>query len=332
MNPTVSEAGEILVAVKFDAATEALVDLAQRLADTSGQRLRLVHVLSRELPLHMPDREEGAGLELASEALLDVNENLTGRLESAHRRLADLASRKLKGLVRFGTEVLIGEFPDALTEYSTARSATLVITGATRSQPGLLKSRLRRTCRLMAKTDVPVLVVPEARKAAHPPDGMTRFLIADDLSPSAIPAIKVVADMVHLGVRGDVLHLHVTPTPAAGQAGDPDRSWEIWPGISVEERLYNDHHEHLLDRLHARADDLRRKLSVRRGRYAAELWQGNVREEISRATAIHQPDLTVFGRHHFLKRQPFSLGQMPFQSMLGLDSAVLVAPPDQTFA
>ncbi len=328
MNPTVSEAGEILVAVKFDAATEALVDLAQRLADTSGQRLRLVHVLSRELPLHLPDREIGMSLELMPESHMDGTENLTGRLESAHRRLADLASRKLKGLVRFGTEVLIGEFPDALTEYSVARAATLVITGATRTQPGLLKSRLRRTCRLMAKTDVPVLVVPESRKASHASDGLTRFLIADDLSPSALPAIKVVEGLVNLGIRGDVLHLHVAPTPTPGQAGSHDRSWEIWPGISVEDRLYNDHHEYLLDRLHSRADGLRQKLKARRGRYAAELWQGNVREEISRATSIHQPDLTVFGRHHFLKRQPFALGQMSFASMLGLDSAVLVAPPE----
>ncbi len=327
MNPTVSETGEILVAVKFDAATEALVDLAQRLADTSKQSLRLVHVLSRDLPLHLPTREKGTSQSFMSDSLVDT-ENLTGRLESAHRRLSDLASRKLKGLVRFGTEVLIGEFPDALTEYSVARSATLVITGATRSQPGLLKSRLRRTCRLMAKTDVPVLVVPESSKTSHPPDGLTRFLIADDLSPSALPAIKVVADLVNLGIRGDVLHLHVAPTPTPGQSGSHDRSWEIWPGISVADRLYNDHHDQLLDLLHSRAEGLRLKLTARRGRYVAELWQGNVREEISRATAIHQPDLTVFGRHHFLKRQPFSLGQMSFASMLGLDSAVLVAPPE----
>jgi nucleotide-binding universal stress UspA family protein len=185
---------------------------------------------------------------------------------------------------------------------------------------------MRRTARLMARTEVPVLVVPDTRKNTHPPNGMIRFLIADDLAPSSLPAIKVVTDLVALGIRGDVLHLHVAPTPSAGHTADVDRSWEIWPGISIEDRLYNDHHEHLLDRLHARAEPLRSKLMARRGRYAAELWQGNVREEISRAAAIHQPDLTVFGRHHFLKRQPFSLGQMPFQSMLGLDSAVLVAP------
>lgn len=327
MNPTLPAAGEILVAVKFDEATEALVDLAQTLAERSCQRLRLVHVLSRELPLHVPDREFGMPLDLDAESLIEIDENLTGRLESAHLRLSELAGRRLKDGVRFGTEVLIGEFPDALTEFAAVRAATLVVTGATRRQPGLLRSRLRRTCRLMARTDVPVLVVPEPRRGQHPSDGMTRILIADDLSPSGLPAVQVIADLVGLGIRADVLHLHVTPPPVPGAGGDRDRSWEIWPGISVEDRLYNDHHEHLLDRLHARADLLQRRLAARRGFYVAELWQGNVREEISRATAIHQPDLTVFGRHHFLKRQPFALGQMPFASMLGVGSAVLVAPP-----
>lgn len=332
MSAAVSEAGEILVAVKFDAATAALVELAQRLADTSGQKLRLVHVLSRELPLHMPERDRGDDLTLMPEALITGTEALTSRMQQAHRRLADLADRKLNGLVRFGTDVIIGEFPDALTEYSVARAATLVIAGAARRHPGLLKARMRRTCRLMARMDVPVLVVPDTRNSRHAADGMIRFLIADDLSAAALPALRVVTNLIDRGIRGDVLHLHVTPTPMVDNGGDADGSWEIWPGISVEDRLYNDHHEHLLDRLHDRAARLRANLQRRQGRYAAELWQGNVREEISRATTVHQPDLTVFGRHHFLKRQPFSLGQMPFLSMLGVGSAVLVAPDSTQYS
>ncbi len=323
MRSTPTSQAEILVAVNFDKTTSDLVQAAAMLSKNSGQIVRLVHVLSRDLPLHHPIDEVDSP-ELASDAFgLGGPLMLGGRMTQASHLLNDLVSRYSQPSLELTSEVLVGDYPDTLTAFAAGRETSLIIVGAARRQPSLLKGWLRRTHRLMARAAVPVLVMQGSRTPSRLGEGRLRVLLSDDLTPSFLPAIRTVTALASLGVTADVLHMHVEAP--AGSTED-NNSHQIWPGLNVADRLLDDHQDHVLDKLRRRAGVLRAKLADRSGTYSAELWKGSVRTEIVRAAKLHQADIAVFGQHHFFKGSPFILGQMPFASMLGIGSAILVAP------
>jgi hypothetical protein len=132
--------------------------------------------------------------------------------------------------------------------------------------------------------------------------------------------------VVDLGIAIDLTHLHVAPIPSVGFALSPAFQLAMWPSVEVRDRSVTDYHEHLKVRMHQRAAKLAAAIVDRGGVYQAELWHGNVAEEIARATETLAVDLSIFGQHRTLHKQPLALGQMPFDAMLRVGGAILVAP------
>lgn len=343
--------GEIVAAIKFDAAAPYLIQAAAALAKRAKRKLRLVHIYSTDYPAYPESYMEAFGprgfsselqqetyLPIAGEGVDDdplVAEKDTqaaswgSPVEHARSMLREYARLHVPTDVPTETTILIGTFPESLLENAASLGAALVVTGAATKDPGFLRAKLKHTFRLMAKTELPVLVIKDALEPFQIPDRPVRMLLTDDLTDASLPVLSSAATLLSIfGLRADILHLHVEPQPTAGFALSPDYALEVWPGVSIRERLVNDQHERLLARLKQRAHDLAEKVIEAGGRYRTQLWHGRVEEEICRAAAVHQADLTVFGQHRFLHRDPLTLGQMPFGAMLNVGSAILVAPPN----
>jgi nucleotide-binding universal stress UspA family protein len=333
--------GEIITAINFDDLAAGLVRVSAALAAASHRTLRLAHVFSPEyigIADFYPDareRWEGraerwdegwAAPYLGPPGRYTVGRRVDPSMDQAESYLSALAAAEAGSGVITHTTVLTGEFPDALADFAATSNASLLVVGAPVHRPGILKARLRPTLRLMATSPIPVLAVADPAAKLTLQDKALRVLVADDLTPTSLPAIDAAAELLEtVQAPVDVLHLHVEPLPPPGFNAAFDPELAVWPGISIKERLLDDHLEQLQNRLVMRGTPLATRAVATGGKYSAELWQGQVARELKRAVQMHGADLVVFGRHHFLHRQPLALGQMPFPSMLGLGSAVMVA-------
>ena len=330
---------DIVVAVKLDNRAPPLLAAAGALAAAARRPLRIVHVFTREDPAERFELEtDHLASIFAGSWAEDVGERAAARfahgfdatMESELERLHDLAREHVPEGVTTHATLLVGSYPETLCDYAATEPVQLVIAGAPRR--GGLATRVgggkhRHALRLMGRASVPVLVLPADRAlpalAARP----LKLLLADDLTPASLPALRAACELASL-LAGplDVLHVHVEPLPTAGFALSADYELEVWPGISLKERLVNDHHDRLKRRLRERAERVRAVVEGRGGIYATQLWHGNVPQELRSAAEVHGAQVCVFGRHHFLHRQPLALGQMPFGAMLETGGAVLIAP------
>jgi hypothetical protein len=341
MNAGRTNQGEIITSINFDDLAAGLVRVSAALAAATHRSLRLVHVFSPEylgIADFYPDaRERWEGRSerwdegwtasyLGPPGRYAVGRQVDPSMDQAEEYLSTLAAAEAASGVITHTTVLSGEFPDALAAFAATSHASLLVVGAPMHRPGILKARLRPTLHLMAKSKVPVLAVADPAAKLLLQERALRLLVADDLTQASVPAIVAASELLEtVETPVDVLHLHVEPVPPPGfnAAFDPELS--VWPGISIKERLMDDHLEQLQNRLAMRGTPLATRAAATGGSYAAELWQGNVARELKRAVQVHHADLVVFGRHHFIHRQPLGLGQMPFPTMLGLGSSIMVA-------
>lgn len=359
------DAGAVVAAIKFDRAAPDLIRTAVALAERAGRPLRLVHVYSTDYPVYSSAYGLDAALYgFSSDVRRETYVPITGDSHDYDESGApprpytspvDLARIMLREYARIYaadqgpgsgphaetlTDVVVGSFPETLVEYADDIRATLVVVGAAVRDPGFLRGRLKSTFRLMATAGAPVLVIKDSVADAlaatfddvlgHTGHALRplRLLIADDLTDASLPGLTAAERLLAtLEVTADVLHLHVEAQPTVGFALSPDYELEFWPGLVIRERPVTEQHERLLARLRGRAHDLAQKVIAAGGRYQTQLWHGRVDDEICRAVAVHQADLTIFGQHRFFHRDPLTLGQMPFGSMLNVQSAVLVAPP-----
>jgi nucleotide-binding universal stress UspA family protein len=339
---------EFIAAIKFDDQSEQVAKSAAMLAARAGRPLRLVHVFEpSEAPLPVRERElfdsipgEAAGIyDERSFVLTGPAGAATGRdgwpdgeLEAAFEH-AEAELRRLRELlpvadVPVATSVIVGVYPQALLELAASQRGALLVAGAEKTDPGLFQNRLRRTMRLMAGAAMPVLIVPDDGAGLATDSGRPlRVLVADDLSDSSRYAISNLTHMISsFHLTADILHIHVEPVNTAAMTLSPEYELEIWPGIVVQDRLINDRHEHIKTRMRNRSRTLRKVAVECGGSYHLELWHGNVSKELKRAVEVHEADISVFGKHHLLHLRPLALGQMGYKKMIGLNSAILVAP------
>ncbi len=345
--------GEIIVAVKADQAAKDLLACGAGLARACGRSLRLVQIDLPDYPMHslygygvhdfggfsdgsLSDLcADGAG-DTAWRSDADDDHHLPLRQRTRHELattgLRQLAERLTASGIPTQSTVIVGDFPDMLLQHAVARNAALIITGAATRHPGLFSNKLRHIYRLMARTEVPVLVVPDAGKplviGTAGSSARLRVLLADDLTTGSVPAIATLTALVgrlHLAV--DIVHLHVEPDRNTNDfVLLASAEQEIWPGIKLGTRLVSDHEALLRGALDERAYELEAAAVRRGGTYTSTLWHGPVAASIQRAVHELEPTFCVFGQHHVLRPRTMAWGQMPFGTMLHVDSPVLVAP------
>jgi nucleotide-binding universal stress UspA family protein len=303
MSPTRERLRPIIAAVRIDRSPSPVMRAALWLAKRRHLPVRMTYVFNPATP--------GAITQFAA---------VRARLEEKAKTYS------LTG-VSITVDALLADYPTGLWEHAAEVDAALIVVGAHGGSSGFLNTNLRPVFQLLAHAAMPVLVLPDLTPRPRRRERPLRVLLADEMSAGTTPVIAAATRLVEaLELPIELMHLHVAAVPAVGFALSPDYQLDVWPGLSVSERLVSDHHEHLKQTMRTRAVALERALRTAGGQYRAELWHGHVADEIARAVQTLEPDITVFGRHQLIHRKPLALGQMPFDAMLKLNGAILVAP------
>lgn len=352
----------VWVAVDFDPRAGELVRAATQLCRQGGLEVQLVHCLQGDAapdaqapgagagtprllmeededpllrdepgPFGQPDHPRDEDRPLTPEPWpsratgIERDEELE---EQARSHLRALAERHGEPSVTAEPLVLWGRFPDRVTEALAGNPrAVLGLVGATSRARGFWGRRRWPIRRLLSRSSTPVLVLPGDETLRDFAQSPLRLMVADDLHDSTNAAVRFAMWLVNtLRLPVNLLHIHVEPVNSVGFTFSSESRLSVWPEISVEDRLVNDYHETLKENLRLRGKELKQRVKDFGGSYRAELWHGSVREELERATDVHDADLCVFGRHHRFRRQPVGFGQMSFGSMLELSCPLLVAP------
>ncbi len=162
--------------------------------------------------------------------------------------------------------------------------------------------RLAQTLReRMARYALPALVIPRQATPGATDEELS-ILLADDLERNTSGTVRATEQLVSLlGARVELMHLHVRKAVRGG---------------AREAKA-------ILERLEQRGKRLRALVEQLGGVYLPELWEGRVREELTRAADTSRRQVCVFGPHRAVHLKPLALGSMPYEAMLKMNGAVL---------
>ncbi len=289
---------EILAVVTLDHAGLMVAKSAATLALKSHRRLRLVTVCDES---QFSDRTESGTADALHQLGLFVDNGIDVR-----------------------SSVIDGRYPSALLELASAHQSILMVVGQRAGSPEAFNHMVE----LMAGASMPVLVIPETtERFAYDPSGLLNILIADDLTDSSAAAIECLTDFIHaLCLPVNALHVHVEPVEVMSFALSPDYELKVWPQLGVRDRGLDIRYEKIKKTLRSRSSSLLETIDECGGSYHAELWHGDVLQELNRAALDHRASIVVFGKHHTIHKHPFAFGQMDYQKMLGLNRPIMMAP------
>jgi len=150
--------GHVICATDFSETSQAVVELAARLAQREGARLHLVHVV--ENPFQQPWLTGAEGIDFA--------ELLRRRIDNAEHELALLAGKLPPPAPSALPSVMIGRPADEIVRHARDYEAELIVIG-THGHDGLQRVLLGSVAdRVIRQATCPVLVVPSRSREGSP--------------------------------------------------------------------------------------------------------------------------------------------------------------------
>jgi nucleotide-binding universal stress UspA family protein len=316
-------ASYVTVAVAFDRHSLGLAQAAAELCQRLGKKLCLLHVVEpwAEMPHSKPLGD--------SDPLWNVTQAVEGNARDlAFGRLAELASLLPPGL-KIETRVLQGKPEAAIASEAAAIGTCLLAVGASFDNVRFLPRGLSTALSLLVAAPVPTVVMDPAATARLVGE-KTRLLFADDLGAPSQMALEFAFGLAAGLGRSTLHHLHINGlTLASLEAGLSTAAAAAHTpvdGATSAAEVFDALMTNLRAKLDARAAPQREYLEAAGGAYAPEILTGNVHEKLAEAAAAGDPHLLVFGRHHAYYTKPFSIGRVPFRSMLALKRPLVVVP------
>ena len=255
------------------------------------------------------------------------------RVKEREEALADII-KKLShnhGVAATGS-VRSGSAAANLISEAVSRHANLLLSGYDSEAFRTGASGFTTTLTLMHDAPLPVLAVPHAMPLDFSKQNF-RILLADDLLDGTQEAARKAYELASSLPGSHIRHVHVY-----GDLQEKIRStWQTIvnrSGIHTGEILITNEDEAIALEFKARKDRLSRQaypftqLAEKRDvKVEYDLRSGNVDAELQVALKDCNPDIAVFGRHHFLHTRPLLIGRVPFRAMLHAGCGVLTVPP-----
>ena len=207
-----------------------------------------------------------------------------------------------------------------------SQDSALSIVGSGEFSEGVFK-RFTTAFQVLSQAEKPVLIAPD--KVNLDNGEPLKVLFADDLEDHSLNAADFVfrlctkLDPVHLQ------HVHVT-----GMSKE-----NLKAGIEMAQAAaHNSSAIPKVDELYKAAKDslaksLAERSSVSQGMFASGgntydqiILEGSPSDSLEKFRKEFKPKIEVFGKHHALHKKTFSFGRVPFQSMVGGESLVIVVP------
>lgn len=307
---------KIIVAAKFDEAFANLKKDAEAVAGRTGMSLKFVHSI------------ESATGNTPSRVLANIAniQNIFDAIEESRQLKAEQRLKNLLGSDDAGMSVLSGEAVSAIIAEAVVSKASLIMAAANSDTYKFVPKGFSTALRLMAYSDVPVLVSPKSGAYNLKKDRI-KMLIADDLSDECQDVVISAFDLARALGRTDILHLH-TGTLAEDQLKDwiddlssETRDMRNGSDISIAIRKNQE------SALTSRAPERLPLLEARNCSYRSEVVSGDPVDQIALAAEKFEADIVVFGRHKTIHKKTFSIGKVPFYAMLQQNRMVMIVPP-----
>lgn len=307
---------KIIVATKFDEAFANLKKDAEAIAGRTGMSLKFVHAI------------ESASGSTSNRALANIPkiQNIFEAVEESRQLKAEQRLKELIGSDDAGISVLSGDTVGAIIAESVVSRAALIMVSANSDTYKFVPKGFSTALRLMAYSDIPVLVSPRSGVYNLKKDRI-KMLIADDLSDECQDVVISAFDVARALGRTDVLHLHTCTL-----ADDQIKGWidDLSPenrdirgtaDISLAIRKNQE------SALTSRAPERIPLLEARGCTYRNEVVSGDALDQITRAADKYEADIIVFGRHKTIHKKTFSIGKVPFYAMLQQNRLIMIVPP-----
>ncbi len=230
----------------------------------------------------------------------------------------------------FETKVLVGNPSEAIRSESFAMQASLVVAGVKAVSRRFVPKGFSTAVGLMAESSIPVLTIPEGNTFAFDSSRLT-LLVADDLTPTSADVVPTVAELAGTLKNSELIHFHSHPETKgrlkrwAEQISNIMAINEFEYDFSINhDSIVEDTEKQISKQLKARVEVPISYLEKNDVAYIQRITFGDVAEELSGTIKSTNPDFIAFGRHHFLHKQPFAIGKVPFYSMLEFEKPVLL--------
>lgn len=303
----------IVVAVANDPNAVPLARFAEMLATKLGKRLHFAHVPSQDqpqMPLALARNTTIAMLAKASKA---------EAVASARARLDELV-----GLVRAEVQASAEMRPgtrteDVLSSIAREQNACLIVTSTSRESYKFTPKGFSTALGLMAKSPLPVIVVPRDAELAPEESRGLRLVVADSLEDESKSAVAFALEVARAWRDSVVRHVYVRPA-SLGALFDvaTNQANAAWASAAQKLRV----------ELENRSAEWLAGLIGSGGRYQPEVLAGSATDELGDVASRMAADLVVFGRHKPITFTPFRIGRMPFHAMLSYKGAIAVVPPE----
>lgn len=232
----------------------------------------------------------------------------------------------------FTTGIAVGQPGKALLSDALTHRASLIVCGVNLLTHHLVPKGFATAQELVAHSPLPVLVLPEGKALDFSRKPMTA-LVLDDLTDASADAVSTACEFLGALEDAAFIHAHIHPESEEQMVSWAERVADITKARGIELKLDMDLskgsilaetdkaiRKHLSDRLGVSPS----LLTQHRVRCEQKVAFGDVAAHIEGMVMDMKPDLLVFGRHQFWHHQPLSMGQVPFQVMVGFGIPTLV--------
>lgn len=326
MKASLAQTGaKIVVAVQFDDLSTELLKAADSLAKKISGSVHAVHVCEPTNPIAW-SYATGGGFGLENVALM-IEEQ---QLDAAKGKMKDLM-KHIDPAGKYSSQILTGNPAQMVSAEAMARGAALIVTGASPGSHRFIPKGLSTALSLMGHSDIPVMVMTKDSKfdLEHQP---FRILVADDLRENSVPALRLVVALSKIAANSEILQVHVngltreTLTSGLETAAATSHSAPITSATAEEvfSIMMKNIESKMEDRLRAAAGTMPAKAVAAKKMVCT----GSVTDELQKVLGTFPADVVVYGRHQTFHHKPFSVGQVPFYSVLALRRPVIVAPAD----
>ncbi|MEZ4743845.1 MAG: universal stress protein [Bdellovibrionota bacterium] len=313
---------KIVAGIKFTAIVDEYIKSVISLAKRTDMSLKFTHVVEQwtSASVIYPGEYISSGIAKAAEE--QRTKEATNELQKT------LKPYLSKG--EFETSVHVGRPGEALKSDALISRASLIVCGVKPVSYRFVPRGFSTAIELMTESSIPVLVIPEGKFYDFNGEKFT-VLVCDDLSQTSADVLSTAGELSGAFRNVTLHHLHIHKESKEQLLTWANQVFEMMITRDLEYDFEIDKHSIVSNTEKAIHKKMDKRLEIPQSflnlnnvSYTQEVRFGDVFDELTQSIKSLNPDLIVFGRHHFLHKHPVSIGKVPFYAMLNLNIPIMI--------
>jgi nucleotide-binding universal stress UspA family protein len=207
-----------------------------------------------------------------------------------------------------------------------SQDSAITVVGSGEFSEGVFK-RFTTAFQVLSHAEKPVAIIPDNFELDQ--SQALKVLFADDLEDHSLNAADFVFRLCTKIDPVKLQHVHVTGmTKESLKAGIEMAQVAAHNSSAIPkvDDLYNAAKDSLAKAMAERSSVSQAEFAAGGNTYDQVILEGSPSDKLESFRRDFQPQIQVFGKHQALHKKTFSFGRVPFQSMIGGESLVIVVP------